>query len=324
MSASITSRGAPALKVPVATAPARRISATPRRGVAVRRRPSPRMPIACRHRLPMPRALTSLQLRRPQRAAAAAAAAAVTAPARPAAPLREASAPSAPPADALISTETIRALEAELDAGAAIAALRRFDAALLSLDSSNWHQRLRPVLAELAFNLESFNPAFTAVLLRVQQTIGYSDYARRDAALARLVQPLAGEYGLHAGEPLGRTHRELFALFAEDLLREPLSDLMATSAAPVHGRRLFAEMMRDIMGEGATEGGQAAKTPLEAASYALGYNLAIEYLADYEKVGAAVWGRLGCRVWNITWRVAGSSARSSIYFTYYLLMYHQR
>ena len=33
-----------------------------------------------------------------------------------------------------------------------------------------------------------------------------------------------------------------------DLLREPLSELMATSAAPVHGERLFAQMMRDIMG----------------------------------------------------------------------------
>ena len=33
---------------------------------------------------------------------------------------------------------------------------------------------------ELAYNLESFNPAFTAVLLKVQRTIGLSDYVRRD------------------------------------------------------------------------------------------------------------------------------------------------
>jgi len=33
---------------------------------------------------------------------------------------------------------------------------------------------------ELAYNLESFNPAFTAVLLKVQSTIGLSDYVRRD------------------------------------------------------------------------------------------------------------------------------------------------
>ena len=63
--------------------------------------------------------------------------------------------------------------------------------------------RLRPVMHELAYNLESFNPAFTAVLLRVQQTIGHSDYVRRDAALKGLIQPLAGEYGMHNNEPQG-------------------------------------------------------------------------------------------------------------------------
>lgn len=30
-------------------------------------------------------------------------------------------------------------------------------------------EKLRPVMIELAFNLESFNPAFTAVLLKVNQ-----------------------------------------------------------------------------------------------------------------------------------------------------------
>ena len=56
---------------------------------------------------------------------------------------------------------------------------------------------------ELAYNLESFNPAFTAVLLRVQCSIGRSDYVRRDQALKGLIQPLAGEYGMHNGEEQG-------------------------------------------------------------------------------------------------------------------------
>ena len=64
-------------------------------------------------------------------------------------------------------------------------------------------QRLRPVMNELAYNLESFNPAFTAVLLKVQQTIGVSDYVRRDVALKNLIQPLAGEYGMHNDEAQG-------------------------------------------------------------------------------------------------------------------------
>ena len=89
--------------------------------------------------------------------------------------------------------------------------------------------KLRPVMNELAYNLESFNPAFTAVLLKVgsdkilgalsaahcqsgvaivcpaqvQSSIGFTDYVRRDMALKNLIQPLAGEYGMHNGEQQG-------------------------------------------------------------------------------------------------------------------------
>ena len=65
--------------------------------------------------------------------------------------------------------------------------------------------KLRKVMAELAYNLESFNPAFTAVLLKVQSTIGHSDYVARDMALKHLIQPLAGEYGMHNGQEQGAT-----------------------------------------------------------------------------------------------------------------------
>ena len=58
-------------------------------------------------------------------------------------------------------------------------------------------------MGELAYNLESFNPAFTAVLLKVQSTIGHSDYVARDLALKNLIQPLAGEYGMHNGQEQG-------------------------------------------------------------------------------------------------------------------------
>ena len=63
--------------------------------------------------------------------------------------------------------------------------------------------KLRGVMAELAYNLESFNPAFTAVLLKVQSTIGHTDYVGRDLALKHLIQPLAGEYGMHNGQEQG-------------------------------------------------------------------------------------------------------------------------
>lgn len=175
----------------------------------------------------------------------------------------------------LITRETIRGLEAELDNGLSVAALRRFNDNLAALPADQWEARLQPVMAELAFNLESFNPAFTAVLLQVQRTIGVTDYERRDAALKQLIQPLAGEYGMHNGQPQACTHRELFALWYADLMREPLSALLARAPRPAAAERLFDQMLRDIAG--------TQRSAVDQACYALGYNLAIEYLADYEK-----------------------------------------
>ena len=200
-------------------------------------------------------------------------------------------------AGALITTETIKSLEVRygcicvsvmtylmmyvyvqsvLDHGASVAALRRFNTLLAGLPADSWEEKLAPVMNELAYNLESFNPAFTAVLLRVQSTIGKTDYVRRDTALKNLIQPLAGEYGMHNGEDQARTHRELFSMFYADLMKQPLESVLATNPEPYHSKILFENMMRDLS-KGIDDG------PVELASYALGYNLAIEYLADYEK-----------------------------------------
>ena len=198
-------------------------------------------------------------------------------------------APHHPLRPPLITQDAIRAMEAGLDDGPAVAALRRFNAALRALTPATWEARLRPVMHALAHNLESFNPAFGAVLLAVQASLGGgTDYHRRDAALAGLIQPLAGEYGMHNGQDQARTHRALFQSFYEDLLRSPLGAALDADPAPPAAVLLFHRMMADI----ATAGG---RVPLAApgtlpphqnalrASYALGYNLAIEYLADYEK-----------------------------------------
>lgn len=87
-----------------------------------------------------------------------------------------------------------------------------------------------------------------------------------------------------------KTHRELFSDFYSSLFGAPLADLLASSPAPTHAPVLYRRMMRDILSAGglvrddlsSPEGGRAGDS-LKAASYALGYNLAIEYLADYEK-----------------------------------------
>lgn len=48
-------------------------------------------------------------------------------------------------------------------------------------------------------------------MLKVQMTVGATDYRQRDHALQQLIQPLAGEYGVVIGAPLLKTHRQLFA-----------------------------------------------------------------------------------------------------------------
>lgn len=50
-------------------------------------------------------------------------------------------------------------------------------------------------------------------LLQVQSSIGHSDYVRRDQALKGLIQPLAGEYGMHNGLPQGVVYLRLSRLF---------------------------------------------------------------------------------------------------------------
>ena len=189
----------------------------------------------------------------------------------------------------LITQESIRAMEAGLDDGPSVAALRRFNAALRGLGAADWEAKLGPVMHTLAHNLESFNPAFAAVVLAVQATLGGgSDYHRRDAALAGLIQPLAGEYGMHNGEAQARTHRALFQSFYEDLLRAPLAAALDADPAPTAAVALFTRMMTDIATAGgrvpcAPPGTLGAEANAARASYALGYNLAVEYLADYEK-----------------------------------------
>lgn len=179
----------------------------------------------------------------------------------------------------LVSKEEVVALESMLDQGAGVAALRRFNDALRNIPADRWESVLRPVFNELCYNLESFNPAFTSCILMVQRTIGRSDYVRRDMALKNLIQPLAGEYGMHNGMPQLSTHRELFSNFFMSLFGYSLEDVLAEGVQPEASELLFSQMSADIL-----NGGRGAFTdPLEQASYALGYNLAIEYLADYEK-----------------------------------------
>merc|ERR1719387_2042573 len=127
----------------------------------------------------------------------------------------------------------------------------------------------------MALNLETFNPVFTACMMQVQMTAGQSDYESRDQCLQRLMQPLAGEYGLHAEEPLGKTHRTLFREWYESVtggeaegqsLQALLKD--SNTGAP-KAEWLFQRMMSDIESGGRSEEGDGAASQMEKAVYAL-------------------------------------------------------
>lgn len=179
--------------------------------------------------------------------------------------------------EATIERSAIVALEKELDNGVSVKALRRFNDLLENMTEEMWDNRMWKVWSELAHNLETFNPVFTACMLKVQCTIGQSDYVRRDECLRSLIQPLAGEYGMHNDEPMGKTHRKLFSEWYTSCTGQSLENLMAMRGGSPHSEELFACMMRDI-----TTGGGHSDV-VQQGSYALGYNLAVEYLAAYEK-----------------------------------------
>lgn len=63
--------------------------------------------------------------------------------------------------------------------------------------------------------------------VQVQRTIGVSDYVRRDIALKNLIQPLAGEYGMHNNQP----QRECVSGYAsvQGWEARPPSSLLPTS-----------------------------------------------------------------------------------------------
>lgn len=192
--------------------------------------------------------------------------------------------------NALLSEASLIMMEKEeLLNGQAVRALRRFSDAMEALPAKGWESRMRPAFAEMAVNLESFNPVFTACVLQVQMTLGVSDYERRDQCLQRLIQPLAGEYGLHAGEPLGKTHRALFREWFESTMggQESLEALLQDSQCSTKKAEwLFQRMISDVETGGRSQvngAPGASATKIEKASYALGYNLAVEYLANPEK-----------------------------------------
>lgn len=76
---------------------------------------------------------------------------------------------------------------------------------------------------------------------------------------------------------VANTHRHLFCNFYSSIFQDSVRDLLKEGTRPVASELLFEQMIRDIL-----DGGEC-KSDIQKASYALGYNLGIEYLAQLEK-----------------------------------------
>lgn len=61
---------------------------------------------------------------------------------------------------------------------------------------------------------------------------------------------ILNEWLTSADGPAGKTHRQLFSEFYQDLMHEGLESLLAEGARPPAGVTLFQQMMRDIMSGG--------------------------------------------------------------------------
>lgn len=74
-------------------------------------------------------------------------------------------------------------------------------------------------------------------------------------------------------------------MFYQDLLKQPLEDALTINPAPRHSVEFFNQMMSDLNTAGRRNNNNTTTVvdSMTRATYALGYNLAIEYLADYEK-----------------------------------------
>ena len=80
-----------------------------------------------------------------------------------------------------------------------------------------------------------------------------ADHAHPDAASgpqALAILGLATRLTSTSGGLAGKTHRQLFSEFYQDLMHESLESLLAEGARPPAGVTLFQQMMRDVMSGG--------------------------------------------------------------------------
>lgn len=154
--------------------------------------------------------------------------------------------------------------------GCARRELGRFYERLPSLPSSE-----RPaLLLGMGYNFEFYDALFPLAAGRVQCSMDAGQYSRRYRAMQSLMRPFCSEFGIEAGRPLLRTHRELFAEFYLAATGSPHPELYPDGDANpwLASSRRWARAMEERTA-------RLGASSLDRAKFNLGYLWAVERLS---------------------------------------------
>lgn len=171
--------------------------------------------------------------------------------------------------------------------GRAVESLRAFYAELPSLPPA----ARGDMLVGMGYNFEFYDGLFALMAANVQLALDDSDYSRRYAAMQELLRPFASEFGLEAGRPLAKTHRELYAEFHRVVTGRSFPERYPADADNpwIAASRRWSRRMADAL---ACPGAGAS----ERARFSLGYHWAVEQLSIAEMSAMRdAWGKLGVK-----------------------------
>jgi hypothetical protein len=152
-------------------------------------------------------------------------------------------------------------------------------------------QRRAALMVGMGYNFEFYDALVASIAANVQASMDGGDYSSRYEAMQQLLRPYCSEYGIEAGRPLAKTHRELYARFYRDAAGVPYPERYPRGPGNPWldaARRWCRAMARTV-----ACGGSGAQT---RAKFDLGYFWAIERLSLQEfRLMRRAWGRLGVR-----------------------------
>jgi hypothetical protein len=168
--------------------------------------------------------------------------------------------------------EVANALETNF-AGDAARALRTFYGNLPSLPET----RRPELLTGLGYNFEYYDALFALIMSNTLLSMSDGAYTPRYRAAQFLLRPFCSEYGIEAGRPLTRTHRELYAEFYQRVVGRAMEERYpAGNENPwLAVSRRWADRMKDSLM-------RPGRDAWNRAAYNIGYHWAVERLSLLE------------------------------------------